>query len=313
MRRFTLLAWASLAFANSKRGLVFVPSADHPEDNSIWTRDGSAISWYYNYESTPSPAFSDVSQDDFRFVPMMWGVDTNNLEADDFLRDVESLIDDDGRNITHVLGFNEPDAAWDVGGSNILPEDAAKAWVVNFEPLAEKGVKLGLPGCTGGWDSMPWLRQFLANCSDIVSEGRDNRKNCTWDFLPVHWYDNFEGLASHVGERRAEWPGVEIWVTEYALAHNDLSATQSHFNTTLEWFDEEDFIGGYTYFGAFRSEDSNVGPEATFLNNGGELTDLGGWYLGFGATGVDPQSGEAGRVVVGMGMLAMAVMVGMMV
>lgn len=195
---------ASMALAASdKRGLVFVPDEDFPDDNKIWVRDGSAISWYYNYESLPSPAFSDLSQDEFEFVPMMWGANSDNPEEDIWLNQVTDLMDS-GTNITHVLGFNEPDAPFSWGGSDLTPEVAARAWVANFEPLAERGVKLGLPGCTGGWDSLPWLRQFLGNCSDIISTD-DEKKNCTWDFVPVHWYDNFAGLASHIGERRAEY------------------------------------------------------------------------------------------------------------
>lgn len=206
MSLFRLLSVASVALAaktSDKRGLVFVPNEKHPEDNKIWVQNNSDLTWYYNYGSLPSPAFSDLSQDDFEFVPMMWGVDANNPSDDTFLNDVKDLIDG-GRNISHVLGFNEPDAPFSWGGSDVLPSVAARAWVANFEPLAELGVKLGLPGTTGGWGSLPWLRQFLGNCSELVSTG-SSKKNCTWDFVPVHWYDNFEGLASHIGERRAEY------------------------------------------------------------------------------------------------------------
>jgi hypothetical protein len=205
MALLRLVAMATLALAvdkNEKRGLCFVPNPDHPGDNDLWAGPDSDISWYYNYQDVPSPAFSDYSQEDFEFVPMMWGV-TEDLKATTFLDNVKELIDN-GRNISHVLGFNEPDAPFDWGGSNIPPKDAAQAWVVNFEPLGEMGVKLGLPGCTGGWGSMPWLREFLGNCSEILSDGEDKKKNCTFDFVPVHWYDNFEGLASHMGERLAE-------------------------------------------------------------------------------------------------------------
>ncbi len=90
----------------------------------------------------------------------------------------------------------------------------------------------------------------------------------------------------------SRWPGAEIWVTEYAYAHQDLSATQEVFRQTLEYFDREDYIGRYSYFGAIRSWALNVGPNAAFLNNDGELTDIGAWYLGFDATAVDPQSGD---------------------
>lgn len=84
------------------------------------------------------------------------------------------------------------------------------------------------------------------------------------------------------------------------MANNELEPTQEYFNQTLDYFDKEDYIGGYTYFGAFRSKVSNVGPNAVFLNNDGELTDIGSWYLGSDATGIDPQSGDgdsaAGRL-----------------
>lgn len=190
------LAIAQAGETSPKRGLVFFPT-ETPEDYSLW----SSLSWYYNYESRPSPSFSQ-SQDDFEFVPMMWGAGPD-FEDTTFLDEVTALIDD-GRNITHVLGFNEPDGQMDTGGSNIAPADAAVAWVANIEPLAERGVRLGLPGCTGGWSSLPWLEQFLGNCSELVSTG-DEERNCTWDFLPVHWYDNIEGLYSHIGERLAKY------------------------------------------------------------------------------------------------------------
>lgn len=285
-----LVSAAGAGSPSDKRGLCFVPNDDTPQDNTIWTQPGSTLGWYYNYESTPSPSFAHISQDDFEFIPMMWGAGPN-FEDTAFLDQVRSMIEDDGRDIRRVLGFNEPDAGSDVGGSNLLPADAATAWVANFEPLAEMGVELGLPACTGGWGSLPWLEQFLGNCSALLSTENEKR-NCTWDFLPVHWYDNIEGLYSHIGERLAKWPNASIWITEFAYANQDLTTTQEYFNQSLEYFDTDDSIGGYTYFGAFRSAVSNVGPNAVFLNNDGDLTDLGSWYLGFGATGVDPQSGS---------------------
>lgn len=59
---------------------------------------------------------------------------------------------------------------------------------------------------------------------------------------------------------------------------------------TLDYFDRVEDIGGYSYFGAFRSAVSNVGIDATLLNNRGDLTNMGAWYLGVPATGVDPDS-----------------------
>ena len=80
-------------------------------------------------------------------------------------------------------------------------------------------------------------------------------------------------------------------MTEYAFANQDLDTTELFFNQTIDYFDKEDYIQRYSYFGAFRSKVSNVGPDVVFLNNKGKLTNIGSLYLGFGETGVTPDSG----------------------
>jgi hypothetical protein len=198
---FALLApILSIAFAQTrsdKRGLVFVPSKHSPKDNKIWIQDGSDLTWYYNYGVTPAPAFASKSQSDFEFVPMLWG----SIDGTSFLDSVNGLVDG-GRDISHVLSFNEPDGPAQYGGSDILPSKAAQVWVDNIEPLADKGIKVGLPACTGGTGGIPWLQQFLGNCSALISTD-GNEKNCTYDFVTIHWYGNFDGLASHLGEYAA--------------------------------------------------------------------------------------------------------------
>ena len=197
-----LLAAAALSRARAqtrspKRGLVYVPNEQSPEDDQVWVRSGSDLTWYYNYKGEPSEAFAGLAQEDFEFVPMLWG----SIDDASFRESVESQIDA-GRNISHVLGFNEPDGPQQYGGSDTAPARAAEVWVRNIEPLAERGVKLGLPACTGGWGGIPWLQQFLGNCSELISDdGR--RRNCTYDFVNIHWYGNFEGLASHMGSYSA--------------------------------------------------------------------------------------------------------------
>lgn len=145
---------------------------------------------------------------------MLWGPpDNSNSDSDDdapFRQSIESQLDA-GRAIKHVLAFNEPDGPAAYGGSNVDPATAARVWVANIEPLAQRGVKLGLPACTGGWGGIPWLQQFLGNCSELVSSGGDDdddekeggKRNCTYDFVNIHWYGNFEGLASHLGSYSA--------------------------------------------------------------------------------------------------------------
>lgn len=52
-------------------------------------------------------------------------------------------------------------------------------------------------------------------------------------------------------------------------------------------------ITHYSYFGAFRSDVSNVGPNVAFLTEEGKLTDIGSWYLGGAATNNIPHKGAA--------------------
>jgi hypothetical protein len=53
----------------------------------------------------------------------------------------------------------------------------------------------------------------------------------------------------------------------------------------------------YSYFGAFRSSVSNVGPNAAMLDQNGRLTDIGSWYMGGVATNNIPKKSGASRTV----------------
>lgn len=86
------------------------------------------------------------------------------------------------------------------------------------------------------------------------------------------------------------FPGKKIWVTEYNADHQDLAATQDFFKRSLEYMDRIDDVERYSLFGAFRAPTSNVGPNGAMLSAGGELTDIGAWYLGREAMGVAPSS-----------------------
>ncbi|KAK3323127.1 glycosyl hydrolase catalytic core-domain-containing protein, partial [Cercophora scortea] len=274
--------------ASSKRGLVFSPNSTTPDDDLIWVQKPTDLTWYYNYQATPSLVFNNISQADFEFVPMLWGA-PNSASDTTFLDSVKGLIENRGINISHVLTFNEPDASM-YGGSNVDPSFAAQVWVNNIIPLQKLNISVGLPACTGAPTGIPWLTQFLGNCSKIISTG-GKAKNCTFDFVPLHWYGDFGGLASHMGEYSAAFPNKTQWITEYNYDNQDLATTQGFYNMSAEYFDRLDWVGRYSMFGAFRSDVSNVGPNAAMLNNDGELTDIGAWYLGRPGTGVNPQSG----------------------
>jgi hypothetical protein len=73
---------------------------------------------------------------------------------------------------------------------------------------------------------------------------------------------------------------MTMWITEYALVNQPLAATQDFFKTSSEYFDRLDYVSRYSYFGTYRSDKSNVGPNAACLAADGRLTDIGAWYLG---------------------------------
>lgn len=182
-----LLVSAYTATNSTKRGLVFIPNANTPQDNKIWSESGD-LTWYYNYGPSPSAALQGT---DLEFVPMLWGA-PSSLTDTTFLSTVEDLISS-GSNITYVLAFNEPDGTSATGGSVVDPGTAAALWKTNIEPLKAKGVKLGCPAVTGSSRGLAWLQSFFTACAG----------NCSADFLPIHWYGDFTGLASYMGQVNA--------------------------------------------------------------------------------------------------------------
>jgi hypothetical protein len=213
---------ATLATTSPKRGLVHVPSSDHPDDDKIFANASTGLTWYYNYGYHESAAFENSA---LEFVPMLWGASVADAGTP-FLDAVKALLKS-GVNITHVLGFNEPDGTAATGGAAIAPDLAARTWIKQIEPLAALGVKLGAPGTTGSPAGFTWLESFFNFCNG----------GCNPDFMPVHWYGNFEGMASHIGQKMAAYPGLKIWVTEYGYPNEDLETTQLFYNQSSEYFD----------------------------------------------------------------------------
>ncbi|KAF2433731.1 hypothetical protein EJ08DRAFT_694216 [Tothia fuscella] len=246
---------------SSKRGLCYVPSNKFPNDDLIWVQPGSPLNWYYNYGYRPSARW--VNDPRLQFVPMLFGDFTNNFTAT-VIQQLQA-----GINVSHVFSYNEPDGSFNEGGSQVTPARAAARWLQDIEPLRAYGVSLGAPAVTGSQRGFQWLQQFFTACNG----------QCHADFVPIHWYGSFIGLASEVGQMRATYPNMTIWVTEFADSHQDLARTQMTFNQSVTYLDRLSYVVRHSYFGAFRSDVSNVGANATFLDSCGRLTDIGAGYL----------------------------------
>lgn len=69
--------------------------------------------------------------------------------------------------------------------------------------------------------------------------------------------------------------------------HGDLRHWRERFADTVDRN-----ITHYSYFGAFRSDVSNVGVNTAMLTESGVLTDIGSWYMGGVATHNVPKASQ---------------------
>lgn len=228
----SLVAPLALAATSSKRGLCYVTpdKSSWSSDDNIWDNSSSDLTWYYNYKPQPN---SEYDSSKLQFVPMQWGAVSNPTTDMSFYNAVKGLIQG-GMNITYVLGMNEPDGCA-YGGSCVDATTAAQMWKTQFEPLRRDfGVKLGAPAVTGAPTGFTWLQNWFTACSQVSSNGT----SCIVDFIPAHFYGNFQGLASHLGQINGTYQNISaIWLTEFALDNDDLKDTQDFFNQTTTWLD----------------------------------------------------------------------------
>ncbi|KAF1984043.1 glycoside hydrolase family 128 protein, partial [Aulographum hederae CBS 113979] len=262
---------------SSKRGLVFIQSVynRHPEDFNYFVQcNSTTISWYYTYSYQPKPFLAPYPN--IQFVPMLFGDFENNFTAS-----VIELINQ-GYNISHVFGFNEPDLTSNYGGSNIDPVKAAARWIKDIEPLRAYGVKLGAPAVsnldsTGGGG---WMQKFFTACNG----------SCHTDFMPLHYYGSFTRYFDFIYYAKSLYgDNNTFWLTEWANANAPLADSINFVRSVDANIDSLPWIERSSYFGSFRASESNVGYNASMLDQVGRLTDIGAFYLNLSLTGNIPQ------------------------
>lgn len=295
--------------AHSKRGLAYQNGA-HKADNRLLFSPESPVAWYYTWSLWPAPEANDTAA--VEFLPLVHS--TDDVATDDFRKQLDGLP----RSSTHLLTFNEPDGDSGSGGSAIEPEDAARSYIDRIAPLRSGGGdggdggrtwNISHPSVTGSPRGLDWLRRFNASCWDL-----DREKGCPADFVAVHWYGEYEGLAGwldtlhdfykHIAPSSSDNKNPQFWITEMALPQQDDEATLRMMNQTLPYLDGLDYVGGYAWFGAFRKgEKANgwTGDAVSLFDNEGGLTELGSLYLssssggnGSGSSNGNGQDGGGG-------------------
>lgn len=290
-----------------KRGFAFIGDT-HATDNRLLSSDSSPLTWYYNWSPNPNADLIPVGS--LEFVPMIHGIDATEDSS------TERVISGLDSSSTHLLSFNEPDGTTDSGGSSISPEDAARAYIDYVVPFrnGSKGGrdwKISHPSTTGSGNGLEWLRSFNSSCYDI-----DPTNGCPTDFVAVHWYGDFGGLASWLGTLNEFYnanstrdANLTLWITEMGLPQQSADNTVAMLNQTLPYLDGLDYVERYAWFGAFRTDDANewTGDGVALFDDDGGLTELGALYMGEGFS--EGQKGEgSGAGMLGVNLIAVVVM-----
>ena len=103
----------------------------------------------------------------------------------------------------------------------------------------------------------------------------------------------------------ARYPTAKTLDHRVWIDHAALESTQDSFNRTAQFFDSTNYIERYSWFGAFRSNSSSVGPNGALLDADGQLTSIGSWYLGGAETNNIPSAasllyGNTGSITIAL-------------
>ncbi len=167
-----------------------------------WCSSGS--NWQNEVELTQSTSYYSWSADKQTLANSEYVPIKQNYGWPDF-NQIESK-----ENITHLLGFNEPDRPEQ---ANATVERAISQW----PQMMKSGLRLGTPAIA---DNLTWLYNFMDECK---------ARNYRVDFVAVHAYWGGSGGAQNVyqnGEMSIErWKsilttihertGLPIWITEW--------------------------------------------------------------------------------------------------
>ncbi|GAA5938149.1 hypothetical protein JCM10213_000843 [Rhodosporidiobolus nylandii] len=220
-----------------------------------FTKNLDSLCWAFNWASSGQGELNDGVM----YVPQLWGPD----HVGDWDANAKAAI---AAGASAVLGMNEPDLPEQ---ANMAPAAAAELWKSVIEPLAgsaklvaastTNGVKLD----NGTSMGVPWLKEFLGNCSD-----------CTVDAIGLHWYDSAGNTAYFTSylENAHDELKKPIWLTEFmGIGTPEEQATFVKF--AVDYLEKQDWIEAYAAFGDFA--DNAV---AEFVNDDASLNDLGKAY-----------------------------------
>jgi hypothetical protein len=201
--------------------------------------------WYYTWmPRSPSPSTAE-------FVPMTKGAAGVKQAGA-----IEQLPD-----ITHLLGFNEPERAEQ---GNVPLNEALDLWP-QLEAIATKrNLRLGSPATSSDKKGMDWFEAFMAQAK---------KRKLRIDFIALHWYRgrNAAAFASFVsGISRAH--RLPVWVTEFNGWNGTEPENFDFLKRALAFLESSREVERYAYF------NTPAGTPLSLLAADGSLTRMGKLY-----------------------------------
>ena len=216
----------------------------------------SQVSWAYNWFYQPCGSGATYSgaacgfNSALQFVPLLYSNDANGLA--NWPAEAKRAI---AGGAPALMSFNEPDVCYS-GSACMTVNASVAAYKSAMQPFAGQ-IALGAPAVTNaGSPSGPtYLGNFIGNCT-----------GCQIDFVNMHWYSNkyagaayFEQVVNQIRAVRDSYPatkGKPIWVTEFGLTNDGVSAAddytdadvQAFLEQVMPWMDQQPDIARYAYF-----------------------------------------------------------------
>lgn len=227
----------------------------------------SKSNWHYGWNLKKSR----LQPAEVPFVPMIFG----NPSASSY-----TYLDSAFRagDFTHMLGFNEPDAAEQ---GNVTVDQAIAAWP-NMMAL---GIPLGSPAAVSAEGA--WMTEFMSRATAL---------NYRIDFVTVHWYGgpNATGFLNLLKRVNLLY-NKPIWITEFAIADWDATTSRPNIYTEAQVLafmktvltalqtPEYSFVHRFSWFSKTNIVPDDISPlgKSLLFDGDGGLTYLGQYYANY--------------------------------
>ncbi len=213
-----------------------------------WEAGLTSCTWNYDWSSGGS------TTQNIEYVPQKWspswpGWGLNNKE-----------------NISHVLGFNEPDRP---DQSNISMETALSLW----PQFMNSGLRIGSPATSDAFNSWS-LFQFIDRCDELNYRVDYVAVHAYWVKSPQQWYNDLKYIHERTGRPIwiTEWNNGANWTGEW-WPSDSLQALQKQLNDIkgiLQVLDTAHFVERYSIY--------NWVEDKRAMVLGSSLTPAGEYY-----------------------------------